>query len=222
LANENVLKRAGTKGITALKELENLALKNKLTKSITNKSEHIIKQIARSDDPLRELGPGISSYHQLLMMLFALFFILTLIHIPVMNRFNNGTFYDEKDGLFARLSLGNMGFSQTRCETYSMHKGNAPLLACKSGLMTEIVDWGIIQGTENKLACVASTEHICGPILNKKLGTDRFNHLCKGKQNCTLSNLDELLQVSHKTADVELFNKCYRPSSRIFFQFMCK
>ena len=90
-----MLHKAGTLGKEAYKELENLALKNKLSKNIQAKSEHILKQIAKSDDPLRELGPGISSYHQLLMMLFALFFILTLIHIPVMNRFRNGTFYDE-------------------------------------------------------------------------------------------------------------------------------
>ena len=42
--------------------------------------------------------------------------------------------------------------------------------------MSEIVDWGIIHVSENKLTCVGQPDHICGPILNKKLGTDLFNH----------------------------------------------
>ena len=109
-----------------------------------------MKQIAKSDDPLKELGPGISSYHQLLMMLFALFFILTLIHIPVLNRFSHGTFYSESDGLFAGLSLGNLGFSQTNCVTYSMIKGNSAPLKCADGQISELVDWGIVAHFENK------------------------------------------------------------------------
>jgi len=63
----------------------------------------------------------------------------------------------------------------------------------------EIVDWGILHGSENKLSCVSHPDHICEPILNKKLGNDRFNHYCKGKQNCTFKNLEELFNVPHKT-----------------------
>lgn len=55
--------KAGTKSIKALQEIENLALKNKYAKDLQYKTDHIIKQISKSDDPLRELGPGISSYH---------------------------------------------------------------------------------------------------------------------------------------------------------------
>ena len=45
----------------------------------------LIKKLHDAEsDPLRQLGPGISTYHQFLLLLFALFFVLTLLHIPVL------------------------------------------------------------------------------------------------------------------------------------------
>ena len=35
-------------------------------------------------DPLRELGPGVATYHQLLCLLLVLFLMLALLHYPVL------------------------------------------------------------------------------------------------------------------------------------------
>lgn len=77
---------------------------------ITKNSSNVLKRISTSDDPLRELGPGISTYHQLLVMLFALFAVLAFLHIPVIKSFRDGDFYEH--GIFAYSSVGNLGFSE--------------------------------------------------------------------------------------------------------------
>ena len=71
----------------------------------------MIDNILKSDDPLRELGPGISSFHRLLLMLFGLFFVLWLLHMPIYSTFRSYGFYGDADGFIAKGSLGNLGFS---------------------------------------------------------------------------------------------------------------
>ena len=85
-----------------------MALKNQLVEGITQNSSNLFHKISRSNDPLRELGPGISTYHQLLVMLFALFTILSLLHIPVLRSFLSYEFYDSNQGWIAGSSIGNM------------------------------------------------------------------------------------------------------------------
>ena len=74
-----------------------------------------------SDDPLRELGPGINSFHWLMTRLFVIFIFLYLIHIPCMNIYENYNGYgDNPDaGFSVRRSIGNLGFSGTYCIIYS-------------------------------------------------------------------------------------------------------
>ena len=81
------------------------------------------------DDPLPSLGPGIISYHKLLNMLFALFILLTLLHLPSISNNLNGTFYDDpEDGIVLQSSLGNLGFSETKCQGFSMVKDHVGTL----------------------------------------------------------------------------------------------
>jgi len=55
------------------------------------------------------------------------------MHIPALNKFANGSFYDEDDGWIVGLSLGNLGFSQTNCNAFSMINGNTGQLKCAAG-----------------------------------------------------------------------------------------
>jgi hypothetical protein len=59
-------------------------------------------------------------------MLWTLFLVLSLIHIPVLESFKSYGFYDkdEQAGFLLSHSLGNMGFSKTECQITSMIKGN--------------------------------------------------------------------------------------------------
>jgi hypothetical protein len=101
-------------------------------------------------------------------MLFSLFFLLAIIHIPVLRSFRGFDFYDndEQAGYLLSHSLGNMGFSRTECEVTSMIKGNALDLTCKSGVMTQLVDWGISTKFEDQMTCKRHENNFCSEILN--------------------------------------------------------
>ena len=68
-------------------------------------------------------------------MLFALFVVLAVLHIPVMQNFSKFSYYknSEGSGVILDTSLGNMGFSQTQCESTSMIEGSYIDLKCNSG-----------------------------------------------------------------------------------------
>ena len=161
-----LIEKAIELGTGTVKQLEDYTIKSRLVKN----SEKVLQNIHASDDPLKELGPGISTYHQLLIMLFALFLVLTLMHIPVIQQFRSYNFYDkDSDGIIAKSSLGNMGFSQTNCDAFSMIKGNTGVLKCNAGYISELVDWGIISHFEDKMQCARKQDNICTPLLNDKL-----------------------------------------------------
>jgi len=52
-------------------------------------------------------------------------------------------FDDDKDvGVFARNSVANMGYSETRCERFKIMDNYTDALHCRTGTITRIVDWG--------------------------------------------------------------------------------
>ena len=108
-------KRFKNKGIKIIKKGN--AFNKKLASGVAHGTEGVADKIINSDDPMSELGIGISSYHNLLVMLFSLFLVLALLHIPVVRGFTSSSFYDdETNGSFLlRRTLGNLGFSTTHC-----------------------------------------------------------------------------------------------------------
>ena len=69
-----------------------------------------------------------------------------LAHIPALLVYNNYHFYNSAE--LPSLSLGNMGFSETRClsESVSTITGDDPkgiMLSCNSGMMAELIDFGV-------------------------------------------------------------------------------
>jgi hypothetical protein len=91
---------------------------------VTNNSKELIENLLKSDDPMKELGPGISSFHRLIILLSAMFLTLFLIHYPVLTSFRSFKYFTEEDGWIVFSSLGNMGFSKTECGASSMIMGN--------------------------------------------------------------------------------------------------
>lgn len=93
------------------KQSEYQSVKTNLLSGITGNAKNLFDDMMASDDPMRELGPGINSHHFVLYMLCFLFLGLGLLHIPVLSTFSNGGYFE--DGWIAQLSLGNIGFSKT-------------------------------------------------------------------------------------------------------------
>jgi hypothetical protein len=120
------------------------------------------------------------------------------MHVPVIYHNINGNFFDGDEGWVGgpilKSSLGNLGFSETKCDTHSLIKGNNKGKAkCNAGLITELVDWGIVLGSENKLACKRNKNNFCSPILNDVKVKAQFNSECLGKTSCDLPKFDELM-----------------------------
>jgi len=48
---------------SAIQQLDSMTRQNKYLEGFTKNTKNVISKISTSDDPLRELGPGISTYH---------------------------------------------------------------------------------------------------------------------------------------------------------------
>ena len=101
-----------------------------------------------------ELGPGVSTYHQYLVMILSLFLFLTILHIPVMVYFRSFGYFDDDSGFILQHSLANMGFSKTRCNIVPVLHGKEESISCKAGVISEVVDWGIKTKIEDRELCV--------------------------------------------------------------------
>jgi hypothetical protein len=75
----------------------------------------------------------------------------------------------------------------------SMIEGNQKELICKTGLIDEIVDWGITTDYEDQMKCVKKGENICTPLLNTTAMSNVFNSRCIGKDKCLMDNFDQFL-----------------------------
>ena len=140
--NLGILDQASKYGKSAFNAFQDITVKNKYTKKILKQSQNVITKIHSSDDPMTELGPGISTYHQLLVMLFTLFLVLAGMHLITIHNFRNFKFYED-GGILLFNSMGNMGFSKTDCVFSSMIKGSKKDIQCNTGQISELVDWGI-------------------------------------------------------------------------------
>lgn len=109
------------------------------------------------------------------MTLLGLFVVLTLIHIPLYNSYYNyGNFFGDDFDFLTQLSLGNLGYSKTECSMSSMIEGDQKEIICKTGLIVELVDWGITTDFEDQMKCVKKGEDICSPVLNMTAMSEVF------------------------------------------------
>jgi hypothetical protein len=167
-----------------------------LLKEFDRKYKKVIKGIHnQEEDPLRELGPGISTYHQLLMLLFLLFLMLTLIHIPVMNMYQSYDFFKSDDGYgyFEANSLGNLGFSETQCLIEHMMKGNQASLKCNSGRITTLIDAGFTTRFEDQMQCSSDASNACKGIADIEKIRDDFLRDCQNKQSCLFEDFKQYI-----------------------------
>lgn len=182
------------------------------------KGDQVYKAIKDSDDPLKELGPGISSFHWLLTRLFALFVVLYLVHIPVMNIFLDYDEYDDHPsaGYSVHRSLGNMGFARTECDVFPIIKGQQRDLKCASGKITKLVDWGMQSHSDSVNQCRKRSSNICNGVLNDAAFQKFFADSCHDKDFCSIQDLNNYLLKDSLT------DKCGKKDSKIFIQYMCK
>lgn len=90
---------------------------HKMSRGISHQTKDTLNKITNSDDPLSALGIGINSYHNYMIMLWFLFVLLIILHIPAMRSFASYSHYDNMGmgSFMMRRTLGNIGYSSTQC-----------------------------------------------------------------------------------------------------------
>jgi hypothetical protein len=149
---------------------------------------------------MKELGPGISAYHQLLVTLFVLFFIFFVFYLLVMGIYSGYKYYDgDKDvGFYITHSLGNMGFSQTKCQSHSLQKRVMESIVCKDGRISTLVDWGFQTIYENQLKCHRTDENTCSKYLDQEGFVNFYAENCFGEVSCTIEDLTRFIMNGTK------------------------
>jgi len=105
-------------------------------------------------DPIYYLGFGVVSYFDLIKTMIIVFSILSLANLPNLLIYQSYENYegDLVDRFYKEATLGNMGFSTTKCVTTSMETNNI-ILSCKTGFIAKITDFGINAKGEDKNIC---------------------------------------------------------------------
>ena len=109
------------------------------------------------------------------------------------------------------LSLGNLGFSTTKCSNTGMATDKI-ILSCKTGVVNQIIDFNIASPNERKDLCVRNTTSICANTYNPT--TIRADlEKCIGKDNCKVSGIK-----SYVTSKKDV---CLHEDAMLSVQFYC-
>ena len=63
------------------------------------------------------------------------FFVITLLFVPVFYKYYQGTAFSE-ESILARLTLGNLGHAEPVCRHHYVTSDKADELTCKSGKLS--------------------------------------------------------------------------------------
>lgn len=79
------------------------------------------------------------------------FFILTLVNIPTMIMYSKHNGFSNLSTLQLSevITLGNLGFSKTKCDSVGM-EANSIVLSCNTGIIAEIIDYSITSSHEDQ------------------------------------------------------------------------
>jgi hypothetical protein len=181
----------------------------------------VILGLKNFKDPFKLLGPGIYSYHQLLLRLCIMFWALYLMNWQVIDIYHSYNFY-ENAGFIVSRSVGNMGFSETKCLSQSIGKSKSTDIICRDGQIENLIDWGFQTIYENQLKCVRTDENKCNRILDNGAFQNYYNTNCAGKTSCHIKDITAFMKPKVGKDFFKDLIQCKDVSTRFFTQFQCK
>ena len=162
---------------------------------------------AAEEDPLAQLGYGITAYINILNTFIWVFVLFSLLLIPTMQAFSSGDAY-EGDPLAGKATgmLSNLGYSTMECKNIPLSLGNV-VLDCPYGTIGKIFDYGVNNPDRGSPIDACQTNDInrtCKPssrlldALNTGIGKDRknVNFSSANDSSCSGSNLQLYVQYS--------------------------
>ena len=148
----------------------------------------LTKQKLLELEPMAMLGYGIVSYMQLLQFLQWVFVILTLLNLPALYIYSQGTSYKENSenflGGYDTWMLGNLGYSSVNCDSAPTSVGFIGL-QCNYGTVGQIFDFGFHErndedtyemciNDENMAPCKPDNKHFIAELNNSR-GKEQFS-----------------------------------------------
>ena len=114
-------------------------------------------KFAHGEDPFAFYGYGLVSYFDLLRVMIWTFFFLSIFNFPLMYIYGSHNNYSNEaiDATPKYISLGNLGFSTTKCIESGL-SSNTIVLKCDVGMISTIVDYFINSPTEDKQQCISN------------------------------------------------------------------
>jgi hypothetical protein len=153
--------------------------------------------------------------------------VLLLINLPVMSIYNSYQYYkDDTTSIFARLSLGNMGFAETHCDVDSvatfLEGGSGLRMGCNSGYIKELVAFGIKSSfsSDYRFCNRKDSPHLCNKYINNQKFRDDFQKRCMHKDECVLNDVQEF--IMNFSNQVEDFNAFFDVQNRFYVQYKCE
>ena len=98
-----------------------------------------------------------------------MFAVLTIIHIPIIRSYSSYHNYDNEiqDRRIKLLSMGNMGFAESRC-IHSGLSADKAILSCKTGQITNVTDFGFLSYADNEDVCLRPADSPCNKLYNQQ------------------------------------------------------
>lgn len=100
-------------------------------------------------DPFLLYGFGMVGYFDLQTMLIFIFALLSILALPSMYIFNSYSGILEPHG-FARISLGNMGASASKCVQSAFEANNLVISCPSSTTISEVYSFGVIDSSDSR------------------------------------------------------------------------
>lgn len=88
---------------------------------MNNRHKHVVRLKQNEEDPFDLFGHGIQSYFFMIKNLICLFFILSILSVPIMVSYAMGQTYNSQEDIpiaakvLGIVSLGNLGGASTIC-----------------------------------------------------------------------------------------------------------
>ena len=127
-----------------------------VVKKKKKKKKNNISQAAFEEEPLAQLGYGIVAYIDILWTLICVFLLFSLMLIPTMNHYNEGTGYksfNKELQQYEMGTLGNMGYSSVQCAAIPIEIGKLNI-QCPYGKVGKMIDYGVNLSDETAGNCL--------------------------------------------------------------------
>ena len=182
--------------------------------------------LEEGEDAMTRLGYGIVSYFSLIYTFMLIFFMISLLNIPVMYNNHKWSAFEQYNQISwtTQFTIGNLGGSEARCLNLKLVSESLSV-SCSTGTISEITHFGVYQkdseadqrglctssgvSVSTGLSCdrLSSKEH---PFYTDKLAT------CIGQPSCMLSDIHAEIPIGSNGEGCTLTEQ-----DSVFIQYNC-